>query len=275
MSSTFQSKLSLLSHKSLIPLLTITMALALGLASAGQSPDRLKIADGEYLTHTTSPADSGESMRDSWTLWRFNDGHYEVESDIRFDSQRKAAFHLLLSFTRDLHVQTMRMTNPDPDGYSFDAQVTKDFIHVKDKNGEYKIDTGPQVEFYNLLSPWLLSGFARCVPSRTNFGIPMRFVFMDKEGPPDEPTTLSKFWGRVKFFGMDHLTVAGNDTVASKYIIHLGPLPGVVVWLSEAGIVLGTQDDEDPALKTELVQFRKYEEMPELNTYFTIERKSP
>ena len=87
---------------------------------------------------------------------------------------------------------------------------------------------------------------------------------MDRGGPPQEPTKLAKFIGRVTYLGNEEMKVVVKDVPAAKYIIHLGPLPGVIVWLSESGIVLGSQNEELPEQKTELVRFHEFETLPKL-----------
>ena len=77
--------------------LTVQMLILLGMLagwSFGQDVTRVKIAQGEYSVSTDEDLGVGPietevfHFRESWTLWRTPDGHYEVDGERTFESPR-------------------------------------------------------------------------------------------------------------------------------------------------------------------------------------------
>jgi hypothetical protein len=231
-----------------------------------QTVERKKVAEGEYLTSTDNPYNKEERLRESWILWRIGDGQYVVESDLQFENEiaTKAAFHHSIVLSQDLRPQEIKiLALASPEKNEIDVQLKPEEIRVKDRNGESILKVPPRYDIYYPLTPWSLSSFARRTRPVKDSGLAVEFVAMDEEGPK-APTALTLLWGRVRWIGREQVEVAGQRLSTEKYIIHLGPYPGVFVWLSEEGVVLGSQSEENSKQKTETVRFRKYEELPNL-----------
>lgn len=206
------------------------------------------------------------ALRETWTLSRIEDGRYVVESEMYLGSgaSSKPTFRQSVSLSQELRPEEIKLfSSVGASNQETDIQLSADEIRVKNPEGESSLKVPPRYDRYYPLSPWTLSSFARRAPPRTGPGVPIIFVAMDEEGP-DKPAALTTLYGRVQCLGTEEIEVAVQKQSAWKYLIHLGPYPGTLVWLSENGLVLASQNEENGQQKTDLVSIRQYEDLPKL-----------
>ncbi len=251
-------------------ILGFILAFAFSLPAAklpAQNSDRKKIAEGEYLTYD-GRGDNNEKLHETWVLWRIGDGRYVVESDFQFDGvddRKNDHLHQSILLSNDFRPLTIKMSSVTPEVKNdINIELLPDEVRVTDRNGKSKLRVPFRYNIYDPMTPWSLSSFARNVRrfKSTSYHAPV-FVAMDENGP-DKPTAIAMYWGRVFFVGVDQVEVAGQKVLAGKYLVHLGPYPGVFIWLAEDGLVLAVQDEEIPEQRTGLVKFRRYEELPKI-----------
>ena len=236
-------------------LFSATIVACVPLRLTSQTEDRTKIADGDYLTHTSSPRNKDEKLRESWVLWRTGSGQYVVESDLQIerDATITKVFHQTIFLSHDLRPEEIKMLSlTSPEKNEVDVQLKPEEVRVKDRNGESTLAVPPGYDIHEPITPWSLSSFARRVRPTKGTGMAVVFVTMDESGP-QAPIALKMLFGRVQCLGSEEIEAGGRKFTARKYMVHLGPFPGESVWLSEEGLVLASQNEENPEQRTEIV----------------------
>jgi hypothetical protein len=226
-----------------------------------QDADRVKVADGEYLSRGQSGYDKNEKFRESWVLWRKGDGNFLVESNLQIEGTGKnqQVLHYTIQLSGDM--RPLEITTRAGENETL-IELGAEEVRVKNRHGQSTLRVPPRYDFYEPL-PWCLGSFARRVPPIKNAGLPLIFVAADEQGP-DSPMGLTMLWGRVQWVGSEQVESAGLKVDSEKYLVHLGPYPGVFIWLSKSGLVLASQNEENPEQRTEMVRFREYEKLPNL-----------
>ena len=231
-----------------------------------QAAERAKVAEGEYLIHAGSPDDKPGVLRDLWALWRIGEGKYVVESELHFErsGDEPDIIDRTVNLSSDFRLsETKTISRTSNPGYQVDIQIAGDEIRVTHPTAQMTKHLWGARDFYDPLSPWTWSALARSVRPVKSPGTPLNFSIVDIDGP-DATIGIAESWGRVQCLGAEQLETAGQKFNATKYVLHLGMYPGFFVWLSEDGLVLASQNEEEPAQKTELVKLKKSEELPTL-----------
>jgi hypothetical protein len=226
-----------------------------------QDAGRIKIADGEYLSRGQSGYNKDEKFRESWVLWRKGDGKFMVESDLQVEGTGKNQQVLHYSIQLSADMRLLEITTRAGENETL-IELGAEEVRVKGRRGESTLKVPPRYDFY-LPLPWCLGSFARRVPPIKSAGLPVMFVAADEQGP-DSPMALTMLWGRVQWVGSEQVDAAGLRVDAEKYLVHLGPYPGVFIWLSKNGLMLASQNEENPEQRTETARFREYEKLPRL-----------
>jgi hypothetical protein len=241
--------------------LAVVLLFILATTLPAQDAGRNKIADGEYLSRGQSGYNKEEKLRESWVLWRTGDGKLLVESDLRVEgtSTNQQILHYTIQLSGDMRPLEITMRAGENETL---IELDAEEVRLKDRHGESTLRVPPRYDFYEPV-PWCLGSFARRVPPIKNAGLPLLFVAADEQGP-NSSMALTMLWGRVLWVGSEQVEAAGLKVDAEKYLVHLGPYPGVFIWLSKSGLVLRSQNEEDPEQRTETVRFREYEKLPNL-----------
>jgi hypothetical protein len=163
---------------------------------------------------------------------------------------------------RPLEIKSSRSQMSSP-GDQVDIQIVGDEIRVTHPTPQKTKEVAGARDFYDAILPWTWSGIARRVRPLKGPGQPLEFSIVDIDGP-DAEIGIGQFWGRVQCLGAEQLEAAGQKFNATKYVLHLGMFPGFFVWLSEDGLVLASQNEENSAQRTELVKLTRYEELPKI-----------
>jgi len=233
-----------------------------GIASAQQAPSersresgisgRTRVAEGEYKV--LSQAGIGSfvpavyDFRETWTLWRLEDGTFEVggtrsyrsPADEPHDDNFEARLSAGLSVTELKEFRRLRW-RPDT------GPLTCDFLpekvactaNSKDKNQNLTLDVPVQVAAGLLwpISAFSLSSITRSASHDPKTITPVELLTFEEISGADPvfTTTLS---GYLKYLGQEKLLVAGREWLADKFELKVATHPPFLLWTSSQGLLL-------------------------------------
>ena len=252
---------------SILPLLAVTFLFCSTPGTNAQTQERTKVAEGEYLIHTEDPYDTEQLLRESWVLWRIGDAGYLVESALHLEKPGGEPNVLeqsvyLSSRLRPQQIKTTSLSSKPV--YRTDFQKAGDKIRVTDSEGKSTEIDWRGEDIYSPELPWTWTSLVRRAGLVRGQGYPLSFVSMDVDGP-DRELSLLKSWGRAQCLGTEQLEVPSQKFTSTKYVLHLGPFSGFFVWISEGGLVLASQGEENPKERMEISKLRIYEQLPKLD----------
>lgn len=228
-------------------------------------PAREKIASGIYQT------DIPQQMvyRESWVLWRTENGKLEAESQIsvQIDGKDQPSFKMFLSLTPDLHLTDATLTSMAP-GMKKSGKVTFEFLD----NEIRATATGPEGNLtsegnlkisqpYDLFFPypWFLGSIVARVPRTLGQAVSTKVILID-EGHGPKQLGLIPIESKIEYLGEEKVRIGDTIVTAQKFEIRPDPLPRFFVWTSPEGIVLAYQDSKKSEQRIGLVNFERFED---------------
>ena len=229
--------------------------LAFGKSPPPQAAERTKIAEGEYAVfeHNNSGGvgpfqEEVYDFHESWTLWRAENGQYQVDGLRRFESPKDELHsnRFLVELTRDLTVIRLKefarlkwVADSGPLSCEFLPTQMDCSSGGSDPKREIRLQT-PLDKPYGLLwpiSPFSFGGLARQVerePARTT---PIDLVRIEQPGMSD-PVRVTVSEGPLQYLGEEELEAAGRKWRAHKFSLKVAAGPQYLFWTSQKGLLL-------------------------------------
>ena len=235
--------------------------LATGIALAQQAPEqsrksgisgRTRVAEGEYKVLSQAGIGSFVAavydFRETWTLWRLEDGTFEVSGTRSYSSPAdephsdnfEARLSAGLSVTQIKEFRRLRW-RPDT------GPLTCDFLpgkiactaNSKDKTQNLTLDVPVQVAAGLLwpISAFSLSSITRSASHDPKTITPVELLTFEEISGADPvfTTTLS---GYLKYLGQEKLLLADREWLADKFELKVVTHPPFLLWTSSQGLLL-------------------------------------
>jgi len=261
----FRHKLGLFAYLFAGVYATVMMGAAAPIQNATQNPPavraqteahRTKIGEGEYQILEQSNNGAVGPFREevydfdeSWTLWRRDNGEFEVEGVRRFESPKDVPHrnHFRVELSRDFSV--MRMTEFAKlkwvrDSGPLSCEFLPTELHCSSKGSSpahtMQMRT-PVAEPYGLLwpiSPFSLSAIARAVERDPAHSTQVELVSIEQPSPAT-PVAATILTGPLRYLGDEKFEAAGQIWNAHKFSIKVALHPEFLIWTSKDGLLLG------------------------------------
>jgi hypothetical protein len=220
-----------------------------------QGAARTKIAEGEYAIYEQANSGGvgpfGEEVynfHESWTLWRTENGQYQVEGVRRFESPMDVphANRFRVDLSRDLTVIRMKefaklrwVRDSGPLSCEFLPTQLDCFSGGSDPKREIKLRTHLEKPYGLLwpISPFSFSGISREVErdaTRATLVDLVRIV-QPSAANPVQATTLE---GSLQYLGEEDIETAGRKWHAHKFSLKVPLHPEFLFWTSQKGLLL-------------------------------------
>jgi len=243
--------------------------LATGIASAQQAPSqqspesgtpgRTRVAEGEYKV--LSQAGIGSfvpavyDFTESWTLWRLEDGTFEVNGtrNYRSPAAEPHSDNFEARLSDDLRVVELKefrrlRWRPDigPLTCDFSPEKVACAAKSKDKSQNVSLDVPVQAAagFLWPISAFSLSSITRSATHDRKTVTPVELLTFEETNGPDPvfTTTLS---GHLKYLGQEKLHLAGREWLADKFELKVATHPPFLLWTSSQGLLLAFAYEKD------------------------------
>ncbi len=241
-----------------------------------QQGDRVKVAEGEYRVSEEGDLGVGPveteifHFRESWTLWRVQNGEYEVEGERTFYSpQDYIRFNRFVArLTRRLElveVTEFRRLRFRRDSGPLTCELLLRQLRcssaAKDPANAVDFD-GAADRPYGFI--WPLSAFSLGSLTRAaspHVGEPVRIQVVQLQELNDVlPVLPIRSDGFLKYLGQSDTPymVSNQSWRPCVYELDTGPTRKMLIWTSPEGIVLSVERSNWPKGKMELVRFVKF-----------------
>lgn len=260
-----------------------------GQASAVSKPAsgntvRTKLAEGEYeVSARTREGAVGPfdlqvfDFRETWVLWRTEDGGYEVDGERRFESP-KDRFHkdrFWLQLTRDWRLVTIKefaklrwRRDSGPLVCNFEVAAVHCTSNAKDPSQLVKLDVNLDHPFGFLwpISPFSLSSIAKAEERRVNEVMSVQLITIE-EPSPEEPVSPTLIDGRLRYLGKVDVTLAGRKWRGDQFELEAVLHPKFRIVTAEEGFLLDLVV-ESPATGTPSAEMKlvRYQESAGLHS---------
>jgi hypothetical protein len=241
-----------------------------------QQGDRVKVAEGEYRVSEEGDLGVGPveteifHFRESWTLWRAQNGEYEVKGERSFyspgDYIRKNRFVARLTHNLQLvEVKEFTQLRFRPDSGPLTCELLPHELRcnsaAKDPANavDFDVATDRPYGFIWPLSAFSLGSLTRAASQRVGEPVPIQVVQLQElnEVLPVLPIRSDGF---LKYLGqVDKPYVLSNQSWRPYvYELDASPIRKMLIWTSPEGIVLSVERPNWPKGKMELVRFVKF-----------------
>jgi hypothetical protein len=219
---------------------------------------RTRVAEGEYKVLSQAGIGSFNpavyDFTESWTLWRLEDGTYEVTGTRNYRSPADEAhgdnFEAYLS--EDLRVVELTEFR----GLRWRPEVgplTCDFLPAKvactansrDNSQNLSLDVpvqGPAGLMWPI-SAFSLSGITRFASRDPNSVTPIELLTFEETNGPD-PVFTTTLGGHLKYLGREKLLLAGREWLADKFDLKVATHAPFLLWTSSQGLLLAFAHEE-------------------------------
>jgi hypothetical protein len=220
-----------------------------------QAAQRTKIAEGEYAIY--EHANSGSSgpfqeevydFRESWNLWRVENGQYRVEGVRRFESPKYESHsnRFVVELARDLTLIRAKeftrlrwVADSGPLSCEFLPRQLNCSSGGSDPKREIKLRT-PMEKPYGLL--WPISPFSFGSITRQVERDPARTTQIDlvkiEQPSMTEPVRATVLEGTLQYLGVEEIQAARRKWRAHKFSVRVPTHPQYLVWTSPKGLLL-------------------------------------
>ena len=227
-----------------------------------ETPGRTKIAEGEYAIHelhnggAVGPFEEEVfDFRESWTLWRAENGEYKVEGVRRFRSPEDQSHsnRFTVDLTRDLTMIRARefaklkwVADSGPLSCNFLPTELQCSSGGSDPRHEIKMRT-PLDKPYALLwpiSPFSFGGITREVERDKAQPAQVDFVRIEQPGTAN-PVRATILEGPLQYLGAEEIQAAGRKWRAEKFSLKIPFHPQILIWTSHKGLLLSIAFEHD------------------------------
>jgi len=243
------------------------------------STQRSKVAQGEYAIFQGENGGAvgpfGEEVynfHETWTLWQFGNGSYEVEGERRFESPKDTAHadRFVVELSRDLTITRMTefaRLKWKRDSGPLTCEFLRSALHCSSnaKNAGQSLELNiPTQEPFGLLWPisaFSLSGLTREAERDIHRETHIQLISIEQPSPeiPVNPLILG---GELRYLGAENFDVAGQARRAFKFSIKVPLSPELIVWTSPKGLLMGVavqhEEKEWPAETMKLVRLQEW-----------------
>jgi hypothetical protein len=244
----------------ILPLLPERLAFARPLPQ--RMPGRTKIAEGEYAIHerhnggAVGPFEEAVfGFRESWTLWRAENGEYRVEGVRRFESPKDESHsnRFTVDLTRDLTMIRAKefaklkwIRNSGPLSCTFLPAELQCSSGGSDPNHEIKMRTALNKPYALLwpVSPFSFGGITREVERDRTQPTQVDFVRIEQPGMRN-PVRATILEGPLQYLGVEDVQAAGRKWRAEKFSLKIPFHPQILIWTSHKGLLLSIAFEHD------------------------------
>ncbi|HXY12862.1 MAG TPA: hypothetical protein VEI01_22600 [Terriglobales bacterium] len=223
------------------------------------TPGRTRVAEGEYKV--LSQAGIGSfvpavyDFTESWTLWRLEDGTFEVNGTRNYRSPADEAhsdnFEARLSGDlRVVELKEFRRLRWRPDI----GLLTCDFLpgkvactaNSRDKNQNMSLDVPVQAAAGLLwpISAFSLSSITRSASHDPKAITPVELLTFEEISSAD-PVFTTTLGGHLKYLGQEKLLLAGREWLADKFELKVATHAPFLLWTSSQGLLLAFAYEKD------------------------------
>jgi len=240
-----------------------------GIASAQQAPSersretgmspRTRMAEGEYKVLSQAGIGSFDlavyDFTESWTLWRLEDGTFEVTGARNYrspaDEPHSDNFeaHLSDSF-RVLKLKEFRTlrwrANSGPLSCDFLPAKVVCTANAKDKGQDLSLEVPTQTGPAGLMWPisaFSLSSITRGASHDPKTATPVELLTFEETSDAD-PIFTSILGGRLRYLGQEKLVLAGREWLADKFELKVATHAPFLLWTSSQGLLLAFAHEE-------------------------------
>lgn len=240
---------------------------------------RTKVAEGEYKVIAQSGIGSFDpavyDFSESWTLWRLEDGTFEVDGTRNYrspsDEPHSDNFEAYLSDSfRVMKLKEFRTLRWRPKS----GPLTCDFLpakvactaNAKDNGQDLSMDVPVQASAGLM---WPISAFSLSSITRDASHDPKRTTpieLLTFEEPSDaDPVITTTLGGYLKYLGQEKLSLAGGEWLADKFELKVAMHAPFLLWTSSQGLLLAFAHEKDGNRLPDnegmvLVSFRKWQD---------------
>lgn len=254
----------------------------------GEQPGREKVAEGVYVKLINNASVAGSEQ--SWTLWRFADGSFELENQVTVRDENEAAEllaaigskHLSPALKADLEkrsrqthfnlhlrsdhradvltVRGERLSDAKKLELAF-CEIKAGQASCKGHRGKarYKL-AGEEELLYSFPFPLLFRPMLLGMNSSPGQAVKKKVVFMTlgEDGPRLEQASLT-----IEYHGEDALALGQQSFKLGKYTITIRapnqPLD-ITLWAARNGLIMAMEEARFSGERMGLVKFKKYSE---------------
>ena len=239
-----------------------------GIASTQQAPEqsresgmsgRTRMAEGEYKVLSQAGIGSFDlavyDFTESWTLWRLEDGTFEVTGARNYrspaDEPHSDNFeaHLSDSF-RVLKLKEFRTlrwrANSGPLSCDFLPAKVVCTANAKDKGQDLSLEVPTQTGPAGLMWPisaFSLSSITRGASHDPKTATPVELLTFEETSDAD-PIFTSILGGRLRYLGQEKLVLAGREWLADKFELKVATHAPFLLWTSSQGLLLAFAHEE-------------------------------
>jgi hypothetical protein len=244
-----------------------------------RTPGRIRVAQGEYKvlsqTGIGSFVPAVYDFTESWSLWRLDDGTFEVNGTRNYrspaDETHSDNFEARLSDSlRLIELKEFRRLRWRPDT----GPLTCDFLPGKvvctanpgDKSQNMSLDIPVQAAAGLL---WPISAFSLSSITRSASHDPKAITGVElltfEEISGADPLFTTTLGGYLKYLGQEKLFLAGREWLADKFELKVATHPPFLLWTSSQGLLLAFAHKTDSNMLPEnegmvLVSFLDWQE---------------
>ena len=243
---------------------------------AAQQGDRVKVAEGEYRVSEEGDLGVGPveteifHFRESWTLWRMQNGEYEVEGDRTFESPRNYIRdnRFIARLTHNLQlveVKEFRQLRFRPDSGPLTCELLLHELRcssaAKDPADavDFDVATDRPYGFIWPLSAFSLGGLTRAASPQVGQPVLIQVVQL-QELNDVLPVLPIRSDGFLKYLGQSDTPYVVSNRSWRPYVYELdaSPIRKMLIWTSPEGIVLSAERPNWPKGKMQLVRLVKF-----------------
>jgi hypothetical protein len=222
-------------------------------------PGRTRVAEGEYKVLSragiASFVPAVYDFTESWTLWRLDDGTFEVNGTRNYrspaDEPHSDNFEARLSENlRVVELKEFRRLRWRPDI----GPLTCDFLPAKiactansrDKSQNMNLGVPVQTAAGLLwpISAFSLSSITRSASHNPKAITPVELLTFEEISDAD-PVYTTTLGGYLKYLGQEKLSLAGREWLADKFELKVATHPPFLLWTSSQGLLLGFAYEKD------------------------------
>jgi hypothetical protein len=223
------------------------------------TPGRTRVAEGEYKVLSRAGIGSFVppvyDFTESWTLWRLEDGTFEVNGTRNYrspaDEPHSDNFEAHLSDRLQvMEIKEFRRLRWRP----VTGPLTCDFLPAKiactansrDKSQNLNLDVPVQAAAGLLwpISAFSLSSITRSASHDPKAITPVKLLTFEEISDAD-PVFTTTLGGYLKYLGQEQLLLAGREWLADKFELKVATHPPFLVWTSSQGLLLGFAYEKD------------------------------
>jgi hypothetical protein len=241
-----------------------------------QEAGRVKVAEGEYRVSEEGDLGVGPMeteifhFRESWTLWRVQNGEYEVEGERVFESPRgyirdnrftaRLTHNLRLAEVKEFARLRFR-----PDSGPLTCELLPQQLRcdsgAKDPTHAVSVDF-PMDRPYALiwpLSAFSLAGLTQAASSQVDKLSAIQVVQLE-EIDDTLPLLPIRSDGLIRYLGQSQatFTMPGKSWHSNVYELTASPVRTMQIWISPEGLLLAAERPGWPKGRMELVRFTKF-----------------